>query len=84
MIIYIKNRKVIIRGIGKLFYQDGLPLSISIESCKKQGLEVSLIHIADELIKNGWSSKTIKNKFRDELDRTYDLTEVIKFIDVKE
>lgn len=55
----IRNRMIVIGGIGKMFYQDGFPISLSITECNKQGIEVSYLHIADELLKNGWKSETV-------------------------
>ena len=81
MIVKVGNREIVIGGLGKLFYQNGLPLQISIENCKKRGLEVSLFHIADEFLKNGWKNKTVISKLRDELDRSYNLEEVINFVE---
>ena len=52
-IINIGDRRIAIKGIGKMFYQDGFPLSMAITQCSEQGVEVSLFHIADELIKTG-------------------------------
>ena len=63
----IGERKIIISGIGKLFYQKGLPISISIKKCMSNGYEVSLLHVADELLKHGWSSKTVFSKIREDL-----------------
>lgn len=58
------ERLICIRGVGKLFYQDGFPISISISELNKKGIEVSIFHVADECLKNGWSSKTTFNKLK--------------------
>lgn len=67
------DRKICIAGIGKLFYQDGYPISIAISELSKKGIEVSILHVADECLKNGWSKKTTLNKlksdFEDDIDR---------------
>ena len=62
------DRKIITKGVGKLFYQDGLPIAMSIHELKKQGYEVSLYHIADECLNNGWKPKTVYNKLVNELE----------------
>lgn len=61
---YINGRYICIKGIGKLFYQDGLPISISIAELKEKNIEVSLLHVADECLKVGWSAKTTFNKLK--------------------
>lgn len=78
------GRQIIIRGVGKLFYQDGFPISMSISVLKKKGWEVSLFHVADECMKNGWSPKTTFNKlvadFEDDIDgNVWDKEQVRKF-----
>ncbi len=65
-IINIENRKIAVSGIGKAFFQDGYPISLAIEGCLEQGVEVSILHVADECLKNGWSTKTILSKFNED------------------
>src|SRR5690349_9055768 len=55
----IGNRSICLRGIGKMFYQEGLPIGISIKQLLSKGYEISLLHIADELLKNGWSPERV-------------------------
>jgi len=64
---HINGRYVCIKGIGKLFYQDGLPISISISYLKEKNIEVSLLHVADECLKVGWSPKTTYNKLKNDV-----------------
>jgi hypothetical protein len=69
----IGDRIICLKGIGKLFYQDGFPISLSISEMKNKGIEVSIFHVADECMKNGWSPKTTFNKlkadFEDDIDK---------------
>ncbi len=67
-IVEVGDRKIVVKGIGKLFYQDGFPITMSIEYFKEQNMEASLLHIVDELIKHGWSNKTILNKLRNDAE----------------
>lgn len=78
------NRLICLKGVGKLFYQEGFPISLSVSKMKENGIEVSLLHVADECLKNGWSAKTTINKlkadFEDDIDgNTYDLELLEKF-----
>lgn len=61
------EKNICIGGVGKLFYQDGYPLSMCVAELKKQDVEVSLLHLVEELWNNGWSWKTIENKLQGEL-----------------
>lgn len=65
--IILNNKKIIIGGLGKLFYQEGTPISILANRAELEGMSVSWLHVADELIKHGWSNKTILNNLRDEI-----------------
>lgn len=62
------GRRICIKGVGKLFYQEGFPISMAISELKKKGVEVSMLHVADECMNNGWSSKTTISKLKGECD----------------
>lgn len=70
MITAIKfyDRIVAIRGIGQLFYQDGFPISMAIDELSHKGIEVSLYHVANECMDNGWSADTTIRKLKGETD----------------
>lgn len=78
------DRFICIKGVGKLFYQDGFPISMAVSILKERGVEVSIFHVADECMKNGWSAKTTINKlradFEDDIDKNkFDLNVLITF-----
>lgn len=78
----IDNRKICIFGIGKMFYQEGFPIGMAIRELNKQNIECSVFHIADECLKNGWSSKTTYTKLREELvdsSISFDVLKLEKF-----
>lgn len=60
------NRTIVIRGIGKMFYQEGFPISMAVSEFSKNNIEVSVLHVADECLKNGWSAETTFRKIRDD------------------
>lgn len=64
--IVIGNRTIIVKGIAKMFYQDGIPIGICVNQLVNRGYEVSWLHIADQCLKNGWSSRTVIKKLREE------------------
>ena len=82
--ITINNEDIIIKGIGKAFYQDGFPISMGIEIKQKQGYKISMLHIADELLKQGWKLKTVLSKLEEEksldINNVMDMTNVIEFV----
>ena len=67
-IIEIEDRTIAIKGIGRMFYEEGFPISMAIEELSKKGIEVSLLHIADECLKNGIPPKTVINKIKQDID----------------
>lgn len=60
------NRRVLLRGLGKMFYQEGTPIGLLAHKVNAEGIEVSWLHVADELQKHGWLNKTILSKLREE------------------
>ena len=62
----INGRVVCLKGVGKLFYQDGFPISLSVQALKEKGVTVSIFHVADECLKHGWSPKTTFTKMKEE------------------
>jgi hypothetical protein len=67
LIEQIGDKLICLKGIGKMFYQDGFPISIAISNFKSKGIDVSLFHIADECLKHGWSSETTFKKLREDV-----------------
>lgn len=70
------DRNICIKGIGKLFYQEGFPISMAVSELKKQGIEVSILHVADECLKNGWSPKTTYSKLCADFDEDIDKNKI--------
>jgi hypothetical protein len=66
------ERLICIKGVGKMFYQDGLPISFTVSEFKKKGIEVSFLHMIEEFWNNGWSWKTIEMKLKGELEEDID------------
>lgn len=57
----IDNQVVVLRGVGRMYYESGLPIVFQIDELKKRGIKVSMLHVADELLKENWSVKRIMN-----------------------
>lgn len=79
----IGGKRICIGGIGKMFYEQGLPVSMAIQILKEKEIEVSILHIADECLKNGWPAKTTINKlvedFQDNISFKLDKAQLGKF-----
>lgn len=81
-IITIGERQICVAGIGKLFYQDGFPVSMSRDILKEKGIELSWLHVTDELYKNGWTHKRCLTTLRNEIDDDDVFIKVKSFIEV--
>lgn len=57
----INGVPTVLKGIGQFFYEEGFPIHISVDILKEKGIAVSVLHIADELYKNGWKKRAIVN-----------------------
>jgi hypothetical protein len=66
------GKKICLKGVGKLFYQEGFPISMAISELKKENIHVSILHVADECLKNGWSPKTTFNKIKSDFEEDID------------
>lgn len=67
------DRLIAIKGIGKMFFQEGFPISMSVVELQKKGIEVSILHVADECLKNGWSAETTKRKLVDDFQDSLEI-----------
>lgn len=66
------DRWICLKGVGKLFYQEGFPISMASAELKKRNIEISFLHMIEEFWDNGWSWKTIEIKLRGELEEDID------------
>jgi hypothetical protein len=84
-VIEVGDKKICVAGVGKLFFEGGFPISMSVEEFRKVGVEISFLHLVDELWSNGWSWGTIEKKLVGELSDDinnsleFDLVELERF-----
>lgn len=79
----IGGRLICLRGIGRMFYEKGFPISMSISVLKERDIETSILHIADECLKHGWLPETTVKKLKYEIeDAIIGDDESIKKIDI--
>ena len=65
-VVEVSGRRIIVRGIGRLFFEHGLPIGMSVRKAEEDGFEVSWLHIADDLLKNGIPPDSVLSKIREE------------------
>lgn len=65
--IKIAGRLIIVGGIGKMYYQEGFPMSIAAKEMSKKGIEVSWFHIADELLRNGFKPERALSRIKEDI-----------------
>lgn len=63
----IAGRRIVVKGIGRMFFQEGVPIGMIARSAKEKGYEVSWFHVADECLKNGWPPATVLSKLEEEV-----------------
>lgn len=63
----IGGKLIAVKGVGKMLYQEGVPLGITAKFLADKGVVVSWIHIADELLKESWMPDRIVARFVEEL-----------------
>lgn len=80
---YFGNRIICYGGVGRFFYQDGIPISLTVSEFEKLGIEVSFFHVIEEFWENGWSWKTIEMKLRGEIDEDIDKILTLDFDELK-
>jgi hypothetical protein len=74
------DRLICIGGIGKMFDQEGFPIQMAIEILSKENIEVSMFHVADELLKLGWKCKTIESKLCEDYEGNIPIELLKQFI----
>jgi len=65
--VEVYNKIICVGGVGKLFYQEGFPIAMTVEEFSNKGIEISFLHLVNELWDNGWGWKTIESKLKGEL-----------------
>lgn len=81
-IITVGERNIVVEGVGRLFYQDGFPILMSIKRIKEFGLEVSSLHLAKELLYE-WEPKTVLVKLTAELNETIEGDEKLDLLEIE-
>lgn len=63
--------KEVVQGLGKLYYQEGLPLSVAFAACMEYNFVPDWLNLYDELLDNGFSHKRIMHLFNEHISDSY-------------
>lgn len=65
------DNEPVVSGLGKLYFQEGIPLSVQFDICKSKGLQPSFKHLYDELTENGIKHHRIIHLLNEHLFESY-------------
>lgn len=63
--------KIVVAGLGKFYFESGLPLSVMFDSCQRMNLQPSFIHLISELKENGMKSERIVHLLNEHVFESY-------------
>lgn len=61
----------VIAGLGMLYFQEGLPLSVIFDACKNHGVRPSFYHLYYELKENGMTHDRIVHLLNEHVFESY-------------
>lgn len=68
---YTVEKKPVISGLAKFYFQDGLPLSIIFDRCIIEGFQPSFPHLYNELKENGMTHDRIIHLLNEHIFESY-------------
>lgn len=66
-----QDGKLVVSGIARLYYESGLPLCIIFDRLKAVNLQVSWLHLVDELKNNGMNLDRIFHLLNEHIFESY-------------
>lgn len=63
--------KPVVSGLGKLYFESGLPLSLVFDKCESMNMKPSWLHLYKELSDNGMKHSRIIHLLHEQLFETY-------------
>ena len=66
-----KEGVLVVSGLGKLYFQEGLPLSVVFDQCKERNILPSWIHLFKELSDNGMKKDRILHLLNEQVYDSY-------------
>lgn len=65
------DNRLVVSGLGRLYFQEGIPLSVLFDSCQSKGLQPSFKHLYDELKENGMNHDRIIHLLNEHVFESY-------------
>lgn len=62
---------LVVSGLGKLYFQEGIPLSVMFDSLKTKSIQPSFKHLYDELKYNGMKHERIIHLLNENVFESY-------------
>jgi hypothetical protein len=66
-----EDGKLVVNGVGMLYYQDGIPLSVLFDCFIKHNIQPSWYHLIDELRLNGMKHDRIMHLLSEQIFESY-------------
>lgn len=66
-----EDGRIVVNGIGKMYFETGLPLSVAFDGLKKCNLVPSIPHLIQELKDNGMKEERITHLLNEHLFESY-------------
>ena len=82
-----QDKKIVLAGLAKLYFQEGIPLSIVFDNCQRWNIQPSFPHLYNELKENGMSHDRIIHLLNEHVFESYGKEyrdEVIKNLEKKQ
>lgn len=65
------DNKPVVSGLGKMYFQEGIPLSVLFDSCQSKDLQPSFKHLYNEMKENGMKRDRIIHLLNENLFESY-------------
>lgn len=62
----MNGRTIVLRGVGSAYFTTGIPVGMCAMYIESKGKEVSWLHVADDLQKQGWGNNRIIAHLKEE------------------
>lgn len=66
-----EDKRIVLGGLGKLYFQEGIPLSVIFDNCQKWNFVPSFNHLYDDLKGNGMKHERIIHLLNEQLFESY-------------
>jgi hypothetical protein len=71
---------VISRGVARLYFESGFPLAEAAQFAKENGLQISWLNVARQLLQQGFKAETVISEFKDLPPGEIDIEQIKTFV----